>query len=72
MLYNASIVFMFILRCRFLKRKSLSECIRSFYGNIILKVVRKYEKLDYQIRKLERDLSFLNKCLENELCPNVN
>ena len=63
------IVFLFIIRCRFPKLKSLSEVIRFRYGNHVLKLIRKYEKHDYRLRKIHLDIAFLNNCLDNDLCP---
>ena len=60
---------MFIVRCRFPRTKSLTEVTRDRYGNHVLKLTRKYEKLGYKIRKLELDISFLDACMDNNLCP---
>ena len=35
----------------------------------ILRIIRRYEKLDYRIRILELDIQFLETCLNNDLCP---
>ena len=69
MVFVFAIVFLFIIRCRFPKTKSLAEVIRSRYGSHILKSTRKYEKLDYRIRKVTLDIAFLNTCLENNVTP---
>ena len=69
MLRAFTIVFLFIIRCRFPKLKSLSEIIRFRYGNHILKLIGKYEKHDYRLRKINLDIAFLNSCLDNDLCP---
>ena len=69
MLRAFTIVFLFIIRCRFPKLKSLSEIIRFRYGNHVLKRIRKYEKHDYRLRKTHLDIPFLSSCLDNDLCP---
>ena len=61
---------MFIVRCRFPRTRSLAEVTRERYGNHILKFVRRYEKLEYKILKIDADVEFLQTCLDNELCPN--
>ena len=69
MFYVISIEFLFIIRCRFPSSKSLSDTIRLRYGNHVLKIVRKFEKLDYRVRKIICDISFLQTCKDNDLCP---
>ena len=69
MLRAFTIVFLLIIRCSFPKIKSLSEIICFRYGNYVLKLVRKYEKHDYRLRKIHLDIAFLNNCLDNDLCP---
>ena len=69
MLPAFTIVFLFIIRCRFLKLKSLSEIIRFYYGNQVLILIRKYEKHDYRLHKIYLDIAFLSSCLDNDLCP---
>ena len=68
-LFVFSIIFLFIIRCRFPKSKPLAEVIRGRYGNGILKFTRKFEKLEYRIRKIDADINFLQTCLDKELCP---
>ena len=69
MLYIFAVVFLFIIRCRFPKSKSVAEIIRSRYGNHVLKITRKYERLDYKIRKVTLDITFLRTCVENDVIP---
>ena len=64
-----SLVFLFILRLRFPPSKSIATIIRLRYGNQIIKAVRKFEKLDFKIRKLELDISFLETCSEKKVIP---
>ena len=69
MIFVFSIVFLFIIRCRFPRTRSLAEVIRNRYGNHVLKLTRRYEKLEYKIRKVSADIEFLEACVDNELCP---
>ena len=64
-----SLVFLFILRLRFPQSKSIATNLRTRYGNPVLKTVRKFEKLDFKIRKIELDLSFLQTCDEKKVIP---
>ena len=65
----AAIVFLFLIRLRLPHPKSLSQTIRRRYGDKIIKRLRKFEKIDYRIRKAELDLEFLVKCRDNNLIP---
>ena len=65
----AAIVFLFLIRLRFPHSKSLSQIIRRRYGDKIIKRLRKFEKIDYRLRKAELDLKFLVKCRDNNVIP---
>ena len=69
MLRIFAILFLFIICCCFPKFRSLAGVIRSHYGNHVLNIIRKYDKLDYKICKLSIDNEFLNNCLNHNLCP---
>ena len=45
----------------------MSQIIRSQYGDKVIKRLRKFEKIDYRLRKAELDLEFLVKCRDNNL-----
>ena len=60
---------MFLIRLRFPSRKSIAEIIRKRYGSDTVKQLRKFEKLDYKVRKNQGDLEFLKLCQENGLTP---
>ena len=60
-------VFLFLIRSRFPSRKSIAEIIRKRYGSDTVKQLRKFEKLDYKVRKNQGDLEFLKLCQENSL-----
>ena len=48
MFYVFMLMFLFVIRHRFPKSKSLASIARSRYGIHSLKITRKYEKLDYR------------------------
>ena len=54
---------------RFPSRKSITEIIRKRCGSDTMKQLRKFEKLDYKVRKNQVDLGFLKLCQENGLTP---
>ena len=51
-----SLVFLFIVRLRFPSEKSVAGVICKRYNDNIVKQIRKFEKLDYKIRKNEAEL----------------
>ena len=50
---------MFLVRLRFPSRLSLLQVIRNRYGDTIVKLVRKFEKVDFKHSKAALDLNFL-------------
>ena len=54
---------------RFPARFSIADVIRDRYGEITLRTVRKFEKLDYKLRKSQLDLEFLNECVSHDVFP---
>ena len=62
-----TLVFLFLIRLRFPWRKSIAEIIRKRYGSDTVKQLRKFEKLDYKVRKNQGDLELLKLCQENSL-----
>ena len=69
-IHVAVTVFLFLARVRFPKLKSIAEVIRSRYSENTVKRIRKFEKLDYHLRKAELDFQFLCKCDDNNVIPN--
>ena len=65
----AAIVFLFLIRLRFPKSKSISDILRRRYSQSTLKIIRKFEKLDYRLRKAELDLEFLLRCRDSNVIP---
>ena len=64
-----SLVFLFIVRLRFPSGKSIANVIRSGYNGVIVKQIRRFEKLDFKIQKNEADLDFLQPFQQNNLIP---
>ena len=56
---SCTTVFLFFIRLRFPKSKSISDILHRRAGQSALKRIRKFEKLDYRLRKAELDLEFL-------------
>ena len=53
----AALVFLFLIRLRFR------------YGREILKLIRKFEKVDFKLKKATLNLDFLYYCRNNNLIP---
>ena len=66
----AVLVFLFLARIRFPKNESISSIVRKRYSGDVLKAVRKFEKVDYKLRKTKLDISFLVKCQNENIVPN--
>ena len=43
--------FLFLFQLKFPSKKSIAEIIRKRYGSDTVKQLRKFEKLDYKVRK---------------------
>ena len=43
--------------------------LRSKYGNLVVKELQKFEKVDYSLRKCKLGLTFLIACLHNNIIP---
>ena len=55
------------MRLRFISDKSIANVIGSRYIDKIVKQIRRFEKLDFKIRKNEIDLDFLQSCQQNNV-----
>ena len=64
-----SLAFLFIVRLKFPLDKSIANLIRSRYNDKAVKLIRRFEKLDFKLRKNEADLDFLQSCQQNHLRP---
>ena len=65
----AVLVFLFYL-IQFPKNESISSIVRKRYSGDVLNAVRKFEKVDYKLRKAKLDISFLVKCQNENIVPN--
>ena len=63
------LVFMFLIWLGFLKNLSLIQVIHKRYGNTVVKLVRRFEKLDFKHQKGALDLQFLKTCQEFKVTP---
>ena len=64
-----SLALLFMIRVRFSADKSIAYILRSRYGNKLVKQVRKFENIDYKLRKCKLDIVFLKTCLESNIIP---
>ena len=64
-----ALTFLFLLKLRFPSNKLVTEIIRKRYNAEAVKRLRKFEKLDFKIRKNEADLEFLQMCRPERLTP---
>ena len=69
MLKVISLALLFLVRLRFPVDKSIAYVLRSRYGNTVVKDIRKFEKIDFALRKCKLDPLFLEACLENQVIP---
>ena len=58
-----------MMQIRFSTDKSIAYILQSTYGNILVKGVRKLEKIDYKLRKCKMDIAFLETCQEDKIIP---
>ena len=63
------LIFLFIIRIRFPKGKSIANIIRSRYGEAFVRKIRKFEKNNHKLRKSHLDLRFLLEYKKNNLIP---
>ena len=68
-LRTLALIFMFVVRLRFPSRLSLLQVIRNRYGDTIVKLVRKFEKVDFKHRKAALHLNFLQTCRSFNVIP---
>ena len=61
-MFVATLVFLFLIRLRFPKNRSVAEILHSRYGVPTLRCYRDTERIFFKIKKIEKDLSFLNTC----------
>ena len=68
-LRTLALVFIFLVRLRFPSRLSLLQVIRNRYGDTIVKLVRKFENVDFKHSKVALDLNFLQTCRSFNVIP---
>ena len=69
-----SIIFLFLVCLRFPKHLSTIKVLRKRYGDVIVRKVREFEKLDFKYRKVLLDIDFLNTsntCLKKNMAKCV-
>ena len=64
-----SILFLFLVRVPFPRHLLTIKVLRKRYGDVIVRKVREFEKLDFKYRKVLLDIDFLNTCLKNNVMP---
>ena len=58
-----------MIQIRFSTDKSIAHILQSTYDNILVKGVRKLEKIDYKLRKRKMDIAFLETRQEDKIIP---
>ena len=64
-----ALVLQFIIRLRFPVDKSIAHTITRRYGEPILHIIRRFEKVDFKRRKCALDILFLENCIKHDLIP---
>ena len=64
-----TLVCLFIIRLRFPPKSSVANVIRGRYGDATLKILRKFEKIDFKRRKCLLDINFLETCKDANVAP---
>ena len=57
------------MRLRFPRHLSTIKVLQKRYGDVIVRKVREFEKLDLKHRKVLLDIDFLNTCLKSNILP---
>ena len=58
---------LFFIRLRFPLDMYITYDLKSRYGDFVIKKLRKFEKVDYSLRKYKLELTFLVACLHNNI-----
>ena len=69
MIFISALVFLFILKLRFPKRKPINQVIYGRYGHRTLQQFRKLEKTHFKINKTKCDIYFLEHCQQYKVYP---
>ena len=68
-LRTLALVLMFLVRLRFSSRLSLLQIIRNRYGDTVVELVRKFEKVEFKHPKAAFRLNFLQTCRKVNVIP---
>ena len=60
-------MFLFLVRLRFPSHLSTVQVICNRYGNEVVNLMRKFERLDFRYRIVLLDLDFLDNCIRNDV-----
>ena len=71
MLKFISLVLLFLIPLQFLLDNFITYCLRSKYSNLMVKKLRKFEKVDYSLWKYKLDLTLLITYLHNNIIPKI-
>ena len=71
MLKVISLALLFMILIIFPADKSITYILQSRYGNTLVKKVRRFEKMDYELRKCKLDITLLETCLEKNIIPKI-
>ena len=63
------LVFLFIIRIRVPRRKSIADIIRNKYGEALVKKLRRFGKCDFKLRKCHLDLRLFLDCKKDGVIP---
>lgn len=69
MIFTIALVFLFILKIKYVRNSEIFINIKHKYGAHILKKVRLLEKLSFKCIKVNLDLKFLCECQDSHLTP---
>ena len=68
-LRTLALAFLCLVRLRFASRLLFLQVIGNRYGGTVVKLVRKFEKVDFKHRKAALDLNFLQTCRSFNVIP---
>ena len=68
-MYAMTLVFLFIIRLRFPKSRTLIESLQRRYDRSGVQIYRRLERILFRSKKLEEDLKFLNICKQYQIVP---
>ena len=66
---TVAVILLVMVRFCFPQQVSITEVIQKRYGINCLKLLRKLEKVDYKLKKIQLDIIFLQSCMTNGLIP---